>query len=161
MSGRFLVILIVIGALLASVAFYVVLTRSTIDPLPSWQDGSAKQHIVEYVRRVTAKGGRDYVPPEHRVATFDNDGTLWSEQPLYFQLQFALDRVKALAPEHPEWKEQIFEKWEKHKGEMRVLLNAADKKVNELERERLRLEFGLVEATLEHKLGGNDGPKSE
>jgi hypothetical protein len=65
------------------------------------------------------------------------------------------------ADEHPEWKEQIFEKWERHVGEMRVLLNEADKKVNGLERERLRLEFGLVEATLEHKLGGRDGSKSE
>jgi hypothetical protein len=65
------------------------------------------------------------------------------------------------ADNHPERKQQIFEKWEEHKEEMRVLLNAADEKVNGLERERLRLEFGLVEATLEHKLGGNDGPKSE
>jgi hypothetical protein len=65
------------------------------------------------------------------------------------------------ADSHPERKQQIFEAWEKHVGEMGVLLNAADKKVNELERERLRLEFGLIEATLEHKLGGNDGPRSE
>ena len=74
--------------------------------------------------------------------------------------QFSRDLLLE-ADNHPERKQQIFEAWEKHKGEMRVLLNAADKKVNELERERLRLEFGLVEATLEHKLGGNDGPKSE
>lgn len=106
MSGRPLVFLIVIGALLASVAFYLVLTNSSIDPLPSWNEGPAKRSIVDYVERVTAKGGRDYVPPQHRVATFDNDGTLWSEQPLYFQLQFALDRVKGLAPDHPEWKDQ-------------------------------------------------------
>jgi len=65
------------------------------------------------------------------------------------------------ADAHPERRQQIFEKWEKHVGEMRVLLNAADKKVNGLERERLRLEFGLVQATLEHKLGGPNGPKSE
>ncbi len=65
------------------------------------------------------------------------------------------------ADESPERKEKIFEAWEKHKGEMRVLLNAADKKVNDLERERLRLEFGLVEATLEHKLGESHAPKSE
>jgi len=106
MSGRLLVILLVIGALLASAAFFVALTRSTADPLPSWRDGPVKEAIVAYVERVTARGGRDYLPPEHRVATFDNDGTLWSEKPIYFQLQFALDRVKALAPEHPEWKEQ-------------------------------------------------------
>ena len=74
--------------------------------------------------------------------------------------RFSRDLLIA-ADEHPEWKEQIFEKWEKHVGEMRVLLNAADKKVNGLERERLRLEFGLVEATLEHKLGESDAPKSE
>jgi hypothetical protein len=65
------------------------------------------------------------------------------------------------ADKNPERKRQIFEEWERHKGEMRVLLDTADKKVNGLERERIRLEFGLVEATLEHKLGGNDGPKSE
>ncbi len=65
------------------------------------------------------------------------------------------------ADTHPERKQQIFEEWEKHKEEMRVLLNAADEKVNGLERQRLRLEFGLIEATLEHKLGGSDGPKSE
>jgi hypothetical protein len=74
--------------------------------------------------------------------------------------RFSRDLLIA-ADEHPEWKQQIFEKWEKHVGEMRVLLNAADKKVNGLERERLRLEFGLVEATLEHKLGGRDGSKAE
>lgn len=79
---------------------------STADPLPSWNDGAAKQSIVEFVRTVTDKAGPDYVPPEERIATFDNDGTLWSEQPMYFQLFFVLDRVKALAPKHPEWKTQ-------------------------------------------------------
>ena len=76
------------------------------EPLPSWQDGPAKQAIVQFVAKVTKKGGPDYVPPAERVAVFDNDGTLWAEQPLYFQLLFALDRVRALAPQHPEWKEQ-------------------------------------------------------
>jgi phosphoserine phosphatase len=74
------------------------------DPLPSWNDGGAKRSVVAFVRRVTTPGGADFVPPAERIATFDNDGTLWAEQPMYFQLLFALDRVKALAPEHPEWK---------------------------------------------------------
>jgi haloacid dehalogenase-like hydrolase len=74
------------------------------DALPSWSDGPAKQSIVEFVAKVTKEGSPDFVPPEQRIATFDNDGTLWCEQPMYFQLLFALDRVKALAPQHPEWK---------------------------------------------------------
>ena len=74
------------------------------DPLPSWNDGANRQAIVGFVARVTAPGGADFVPPAERIAVFDNDGTLWSEQPMYFQLAFALDRVRALAPEHPEWK---------------------------------------------------------
>src|SRR5437868_6921768 len=74
------------------------------DPLPSWSDGPAKKSITEFVAKVTKEGSEDFVPPEKRIATFDNDGTLWCEQPLYFQLLFAIDRVKALAPQHPEWK---------------------------------------------------------
>jgi hypothetical protein len=77
---------------------------ATADPLPSWNDVASKKGIVDFVTRVTTKGGSDFVPAPERIATFDNDGTLWSEQPLYFQLAFALDRVKALAPTHPEWK---------------------------------------------------------
>jgi phosphoglycolate phosphatase-like HAD superfamily hydrolase len=76
------------------------------DPLPSWNDGPAKAAIVDFVTRVTTPGGPDYVVPEERVATFDNDGTLWSEQPLYFQLAFALDQIRVLAPQHPEWAEK-------------------------------------------------------
>ena len=68
------------------------------DPLPSWNDGATKASILDFVARVTAPGGPDFVPPEQRIATFDNDGTLWIEQPMYIQLAFALDRVKALAP---------------------------------------------------------------
>jgi phosphoglycolate phosphatase-like HAD superfamily hydrolase len=75
------------------------------DPLPSWNAGATKSAIVDFVGRVTKEGGPDYVPPEARIATFDNDGTLWAEQPMYFQLAFALDRIKALAPQHPEWKD--------------------------------------------------------
>ena len=76
------------------------------DLLPSWNDGAAKRAIVDFVQRVTTPGGKDFVPEPERIATFDNDGTLWSEQPMYVQLAFALDRVKALAPQHPEWQEQ-------------------------------------------------------
>jgi len=77
--------------------------ESTADPLPSWNDGTAKQSILEFVARVTDAGGPDFVPAAERIAVFDNDGTLWSEQPMYFQLFFALERVRAMAPEHPEW----------------------------------------------------------
>jgi len=76
------------------------------DALPSWNDGPAKKAIVEFVAAVTDEKGRDYVEPAERIATFDNDGTLWSEQPMYFQLFFVIDRVKALAPKNPAWKTQ-------------------------------------------------------
>lgn len=76
------------------------------DPLPSWNDGPAKQAIVNFVTRVTTPGGEDFVAEAERVAVFDNDGTLWPEQPLYVQYVFAFDRVAALLPEHPEWEEQ-------------------------------------------------------
>ena len=72
-------------------------------PLASWSDGAAKQSILEFVRRVTTGGGPDFVPVPERIAVFDNDGTLWAEQPVYVQVLFAFDRVKALAPQHPEW----------------------------------------------------------
>jgi phosphoglycolate phosphatase-like HAD superfamily hydrolase len=78
-------------------------TAAAADVLPSWNDGKAKQSIVEFVAKVTRKGSPDFVPPAQRIATFDNDGTLWTEQPMYFQMAFALDRVKALAPQKPEW----------------------------------------------------------
>jgi phosphoserine phosphatase len=76
----------------------------TQEPLPSWNDGPAKTSIVEFVTKVTTAGSPDFVPFPERIATFDNDGTLWCEQPLPVQFFFALDRVKALAPQHPEWK---------------------------------------------------------
>ena len=75
------------------------------DPLPSWNKGVPKRNILTFVQSVTAEKGPSYVPPSERIAVFDNDGTLWWEQPLYFQLAFALDRVKALAPKHPEWQD--------------------------------------------------------
>ena len=79
---------------------------TTGDPLPSWNDGAAKQSIVSFVAAVTREGSPDFVPVPQRIATFDNDGTLWSEHPMYVQLAFALDRVKAMAPLHPEWKDK-------------------------------------------------------
>lgn len=76
------------------------------DPLPSWNDSAAKKSITDFVARVTTQGGSDFVPERERIATFDNDGTLWAEQPFYFQVAFALDEVKRLAPKHPEWKKK-------------------------------------------------------
>ena len=78
----------------------------TAEPLPSWNDTMAKQAIVAFVERVTKSDSPDFVPPNERIATFDNDGTLWSEKPIYFQLAFAVDRVKQLAARHPEWREE-------------------------------------------------------
>jgi hypothetical protein len=78
-------------------------THAQGDPLPSWNATPTKQAIVEFVGRVTKTGGPDFVPPAERIATFDNDGTLWVEQPMYVQMAFALDRVRAMAPSHPEW----------------------------------------------------------
>ena len=76
------------------------------DALPSWNEGPTKTSITDFVARVTAQGGPDFVPVEQRIAAFDNDGTLWCEQPMYVQLAFVLDRVKAMAPLHPEWKDK-------------------------------------------------------
>ena len=93
-----------------AIGWLVVLCLSSLSvaqqSLPSWNDGKTRQAIEAFVQRVTTPGSADFVPPAERIAVFDNDGTLWSEQPMYVQLAFALDRVKALAPEHPEWKEQ-------------------------------------------------------
>jgi len=84
----------------------LALAHAQTDPLPSWNDGPAKQAIVEFVRATTEAGGPKFMAAEARVATFDNDGTLWMEQPIYTQATFAFDRVAALAPGHPEWKDQ-------------------------------------------------------
>src|SRR5258706_799918 len=99
MLGRLLVF-----AFWLVVAFPAEANAQAADPLPSWNDGAAKKSITDFVVRVTAQGSGDFAPPAERMATFDNDGTLWCEQPVYFQVQFALDRVKAMAPQHPEWK---------------------------------------------------------
>jgi hypothetical protein len=79
--------------------------RAESGPLPSWNDGANKRAITDFVARVTQQGGPDFVPPAERIATFDNDGTLWVKHPIYVQLAFALDRVKVMAPMHPEWKD--------------------------------------------------------
>lgn len=96
----------IVARLLFAIVALVVFggTSAQSDPLPSWNDGATKARIVGFVEAVTSKGGKDFVPPAERIAVFDNDGTLWSEQPMYVQLAFALDRVDALAPEHSDWK---------------------------------------------------------
>lgn len=86
-------------------SIFLILAFSSVqaDPLPSWNEGASKSAILQFVQRATEEGGPHFVPPEERIATFDNDGTLWSEHPIYFQLFFAIDRVKQLASSHPEW----------------------------------------------------------
>jgi 2C-methyl-D-erythritol 2,4-cyclodiphosphate synthase len=96
---------LIAAALLFALAF-VTTAAHAADALPSWNDIKAKQSIMTFVQRVITKGGKDFVPPAQRIATFDNDGTLWAEQPLYFQIVFALDRAKAMAPQHPEWNDK-------------------------------------------------------
>jgi phosphoglycolate phosphatase-like HAD superfamily hydrolase len=100
---RSLMLVFMVGLVLP---FSSLALAQPVDPLPSWNDGEARQSIIAFVDRVTNEGSPDFVPPAERIATFDNDGCLWAEQPMYFQLLFALDRVKALAPQHPEWKDK-------------------------------------------------------
>jgi len=95
--------LTLIGFVAVVLAFIATVALAQ-DQLSSWNGGPTKQAIVDFVARVTKEGSPDFVPVPERIATFDNDGTLWAEQPMYFQFFFALDRVKALAPQHPEWK---------------------------------------------------------
>jgi phosphoglycolate phosphatase-like HAD superfamily hydrolase len=94
------------GAVLAGLALApTVLQAQTADPLPSWRTGPRKQALLDFVAAVTREGGPDFVPPSERIATFDNDGTLWVEQPAYTQLIFVLDRIRALAPQNPDWQQ--------------------------------------------------------
>lgn len=86
--------------------FVLATSAFAADPLPSWNDGKAKTSITSFVGKVTKQDSPDFVPPAERIATFDNDGTLWAEQPMYFQAIFIFDRIKALAPQHPEWKDR-------------------------------------------------------
>jgi hypothetical protein len=90
---------------IASLVLAFPLVARGADPLPSWNDGAAKQAVVRFVSEATREGGPSFVAPAERIAVFDNDGTLWAEQPMYFQAAFAFDRVKELAPQHPEWKQ--------------------------------------------------------
>lgn len=96
---------IIATALFCALAATTTVAQSA-DPLPSWNDGKSKQSILSFVSKVTKEGSSEFVPPAERIATFDNDGTLWAEQPLYFQLLFGIDRIKELAPQHPEWKDK-------------------------------------------------------
>lgn len=103
----------------------------TSDPLPSWNEGKVKQAITKFVKEITTTGSPHFVPPTERIAVFDNDGTLWSEQPMYFQLAFVLDRVKTLESQHPEWKEKqpfkaVLE------GDMKTLAASGEKALLEL-----------------------------
>ncbi len=91
--------------IIAALTFVTGIVRAD-DPLPSWNDGKAKQSIITFVERVTTEGSPDYVVPAERIATFDNDGTLWCEQPMYVQAFFVLDRIKQMTPQHPEWKDK-------------------------------------------------------
>ena len=101
------------------------------NPLPSWNDGTVKRAITDFVTKVTKEGGPDFVPASERISVFDNDGTLWSEQPMYVQMVFAFDRVKALAPQHPEWKErQPFKA--ALEGDMKTLLASGEEALIEL-----------------------------
>jgi hypothetical protein len=105
--------------------------RAQSDPLASWSDGAAKRSITDFVASVTREGGADYVKPAERIAVFDNDGTLWSEHPMYCQLAFVLDRVKAVAPQHPEWKDKqpfkaVLE------GDMKILADSGERGLLEL-----------------------------
>jgi len=87
-----------------ALVFLAVATAQTNDPLPSWKEGKTRQAIVDFVEAVTDSNSKFFVKPEERIATFDNDGTLWVEYPIYTQVLFAFERVKELAPQHPEWK---------------------------------------------------------
>ena len=117
-------------ALLCAMAFTTTVSRAA-DPLPSWNDTAPKKAIVAFVEKVTKEGSPDFVPVPERIATFDNDGTLWCEQPLPVQLYFALDRVKALAPQHPEWKtKEPFASL--LKGDLNTALAGGDRAILEL-----------------------------
>jgi phosphoglycolate phosphatase-like HAD superfamily hydrolase len=104
MLARALRSILVVAVLLACLV--AAAPAFAADPLPSWNDGASKKAIMAFVAKTTERNSPDFVAPDNRIATFDNDGTLWAEQPMYSQLLFALDRVKVLAPKHPEWKDK-------------------------------------------------------
>ncbi|MBY5835707.1 haloacid dehalogenase-like hydrolase (plasmid) [Rhizobium leguminosarum] len=115
----------------AAALLFVASAYAQSDPLPSWNDTASKAAIVSFVEKVTGQGSANFVPEAERIAVFDNDGTLWVEHPMYTQLAFALDRVKALAPQHPEWKEtQPFKAV--LEGDMKALAASGEKGLVEL-----------------------------
>jgi phosphoserine phosphatase len=95
-----------LAAVLVGVLAFVTTIAQAADPLPSWNDNAPKKAVFSFVEKVTQEGSPDFVPVAERIATFDNDGCLWSEQPMYFQAFFIFDRIKQLAPQHPEWKDK-------------------------------------------------------
>jgi phosphoserine phosphatase len=97
---------LLLSVFVATLAIWVSSTANAADPLPSWNEGPARKAILEFVAAVTNENGKDYVEPADRIATFDNDGTLWVEYPMYTQALFAFDRVKQLAAQHPDWRTQ-------------------------------------------------------
>ena len=122
---------IIVSALLVIVVITLSTPVCAADPLPSWNDGAAKQSILRFVAKVTREGSPDFVPPAERIAVFDNDGTLWAEQPMYFQFLFVLDRIKELAPRHPEWKTQ--EPFASLlKGDMKAVLAGGERTLGQL-----------------------------
>ncbi|EXI86431.1 MAG: HAD phosphoserine phosphatase-like hydrolase, family IB [Candidatus Accumulibacter regalis] len=106
MKARLRNFLVALLALAGHLALTSPAAAATADPLPSWREGPARQAIVKFVQTATDRASAGFVPPAERIATFDNDGTLWTEHPMYTQLAFALDRIRELAPQHPEWKTQ-------------------------------------------------------
>ena len=109
-------------------------TKSEIannDPLPSWNDGAAKRSIIDFVTKTTKEGSADLIPVADRIACFDNDGTLWCEQPMYFQLAFAIDRIKTMAPQHPEWKtKQPFKAL--LEGDMKTVMTGGERSLGQI-----------------------------
>lgn len=103
---KFLCLFFGVALFLLVTGFVTIEAAEQTDSLPSWNDGIAKSSIIQFVERIAIKGSPMFVPEEQRIAVFDNDGTLWSEKPVYFQLLFAIDRIKALASKHPEWRTQ-------------------------------------------------------
>ena len=126
--------------LLKSLLFLLALTNAAFaaDPLPSWNDTAPKKAIIAFIEKVTKEGSPDFLPPAERIAVFDNDGTLWSEQPMPVQFYFAVDRVKALqCPAYPEWKDKepfasIL------KGDYQTALAGGEHAIMELSRPRTR-----------------------
>jgi len=110
---------------------FLAMAAVRAEPLPSWNESESRNQIVSFVGAVTDPGSPDFVPADARIAVFDNDGTLWSEQPAYFQLLFAIDRVKTLAPEHPEWQQrQPFQAV--LEGDLRALAESGERGLLEL-----------------------------